>query len=71
MERIGYPDLEAHRRQHHTLRAKVRAMQGRSAAGEVTMTIEVAHFLIQWLKQHTIASDRLIAERLNARNLPA
>ena len=66
MERIGYPDLEEHRRQHEDLRAKVRYLQVRSASGEATMTIEVTQFLIEWLKQHTTTSDRRIGEHLQA-----
>jgi hemerythrin len=46
------------------LRAKVRARRDRAAAGEITMTIEVAEFLVEWLKQHTADSDRRIGEYL-------
>jgi len=69
MERIGYPDLSGHRRQHVQLRAKVRELEARAAAGEATMTIEVAQFLIEWLKQHTISSDRRIAEYCAAKRI--
>ena len=64
MERSGYYDLVMHRQQHQALRAQVQAMQRRAATGETTMTIEVAKFLIDWLKLHTTTSDRKIAEHL-------
>jgi len=66
MEGMDYPDLGAHRQQHQALKDKVRAMQERSASGEITMTIEVAHFLVAWLKQHTVASDRRLGPYLKA-----
>ncbi|HTR39474.1 MAG TPA: bacteriohemerythrin [Bryobacteraceae bacterium] len=60
MARIGYPELRQHQRQHEKLRSEVRAMQARAASGEVTMTIEVMLFLMNWLRQHTAASDQRI-----------
>jgi hemerythrin len=66
MERIRYPDYPEHRRQHDELRAGVRAMQARSASGEVTMTIEAMRFLMQWIKRHTTTSDRRIGEYTKA-----
>ncbi len=62
MQKIGYAEFHEHSRQHDNLRAKVRAMQTRAAAGELTMTIEVMLFLMDWLKTHILSSDRRIAE---------
>jgi len=60
MTRIGYPGMRQHQREHEKLRSEVRAMQARAASGEVTMTIEVMLFLMNWLRQHTVASDQRI-----------
>jgi len=68
MERIGYPGLAEHRRQHAELRANVRALQARSASGETTMTIEATQLLMEWLKRHATASDRRIGEYLTTRD---
>ena len=62
MARIDYPGLAEHCRQHEALRANVRSLEARVAAGEITLTIEVTQFLIDWLKQHTTSSDRRVAE---------
>lgn len=62
MQSIRYPDLAAHRRQHQELRVRVAAMSERAAAGEITMTIEVAQFLSGWIRGHIAASDRRIAD---------
>jgi hemerythrin-like metal-binding protein len=61
MERVCYPGLAEHQRQHEELRARTRELQERAASGEVTMTMEVALFLMDWLKRHTISSDLKIA----------
>ena len=66
MKRTECPNARQHAQQHEGLRTKVRGLQARSNSGEVTMTIEVAEFLIEWLKQHTVASDRQIREHLKA-----
>jgi hemerythrin-like metal-binding protein len=66
MARSGYPQVRKHRRQHDYIRKQVTALQCRAAEGEVTMTIEVAQFLIAWLKQHTMACDRRIGQHLLA-----
>lgn len=66
MERIGYPGLEGHKREHEELRAKLRMLRDRSRSGEATMTLEVMQFLIEWLERHTIASDRQIGDYVRA-----
>jgi hemerythrin-like metal-binding protein len=66
MERVLYPGYLAHRREHDELRASVRAMRARAASGEITMTIEVMQFLVEWLKRHIVASDRRIGEYMEA-----
>jgi hemerythrin len=61
MERIRYPDYRQHREQHEALRLRVRAIQDRISSGEMTMTIEVMQFFMEWLQRHTTTSDREIA----------
>ena len=62
MRTLGYPGLAAHCRQHEALRARVAVLRQRSAAGEITMTIEILHFLSDWLRVHIADSDRLIGQ---------
>jgi hemerythrin-like metal-binding protein len=57
MQRIVYPNFWQHREEHDQFRARVRAMQERAASGELTMTIEVMHFLMKWMKKHIATSD--------------
>ncbi len=72
MQAIGYPELASHRRQHQQLRARVAAMRRRAEGGERTMTIEVLHFLSDWIRAHIAGSDRHIAvyqRRLTLRDI--
>jgi hemerythrin-like metal-binding protein len=66
MERIRYPNYRQHRKEHEELRSRVQAMQDRAASGEVTITIEVMLFLMEWLKRHTATSDCRIGDYMKA-----
>jgi hemerythrin-like metal-binding protein len=68
MERIHYPGYRQHQQEHKDLRSRVREMQDRTASGEVTMTIDVAQFLMEWVKHHIIASDRRIGNYMTTRD---
>lgn len=68
MERIKYPGYGEHQLEHGELRSKVREMQGRAASGELTMTIDLAQFLMEWVKHHIIASDRRIGNYMTTRD---
>jgi len=61
MERIGYPGYREHRAQHEDLRSRAREMQDRVASGELTITIEVIQFLVEWVRKHIASSDCRIA----------
>jgi len=61
-----YPALEAHLQQHRALQRKVRTLVERLARGEVTMTIELTLFLSEWIRKHTMTTDRRFGDFLNA-----
>jgi hemerythrin-like metal-binding protein len=69
MERVRYPGSLPHRREHEDLRSSVQAKRARAASGEVTMTIEVMQFLMDWVKRHIVESDRRIGDYLEANRL--
>jgi hemerythrin-like metal-binding protein len=60
MDRIHYPGSRQHKQEHEELRRKVREKSDRAASGDLTMTIGVAQFLMEWVKSHIKASDRRI-----------
>ena len=67
MERIQYPGYRQHQQEHTVLRSRVRELQDRAASGEMTMTMDVAQFLMEWIKHHIIASDRRIGNYMTTR----
>ena len=66
MAAIHYPDQWAHVQQHVELRCKAGAFKERFERGEATMTIELTLFLSDWIKQHTMTTDRRLGEFLVA-----
>lgn len=60
MQRIGYPHYADHCLQHQDLQSRAVAMQERYSAGETGMAIELLQFVVDWLKCHTMTSDRRI-----------
>jgi len=60
----GYPDLAAHQAQHQALTKQVLSFQADFEAGQVAMTVQVLHFLKDWLLQHIARSDQKYAPYL-------
>jgi hemerythrin len=54
----GYPDRDAHVAEHRALTQKVLAFQSDFENGRVLMTVEMLHFLKNWLQHHIAQSDQ-------------
>jgi hemerythrin-like metal-binding protein len=59
-----YPGLQAHVQQHEALQRRAKTLLTRFEHGEVTMTIELTLLLSEWLRQHTMTTDRRLGEYL-------
>lgn len=70
MRSAGYPELEEHRRQHRVLLDRTLAMVALYEKGQEEVSMQLVHFLKDWLYQHTTTSDRKIG-RFLARRGPA
>ena len=58
MEACDYPDLEAHREEHHALTAEVMALKDRFLSGEPDISVEgMLLFLTGWLNHHILLQD--------------
>ncbi|MDH4322182.1 MAG: bacteriohemerythrin [Desulfobulbaceae bacterium] len=57
MNEFGFSGHDSHRRVHEQLAAKVRAFQADFHQGRVAMSIDVMHFLMEWLEQHILGTD--------------
>jgi len=61
MERLRYPALAAHRREHQDLLDKVVELQRRFNENDVTVAARVSTLLRDWLSIHIARSDRQLA----------
>lgn len=66
MEKTKYPELSAHRAEHHALVKRVEKFQKDIAAGEVGQSVAVAAFLNEWLTHHIKQCDQKYSAHLNA-----
>jgi hemerythrin len=66
----GYSDAAAHKQQHDALTRQVLEVQRKYAAGAVaTVSLEVMHFLRDWLINHIQGSDQKYRPHLNAKGI--
>jgi hemerythrin len=57
MRTNDYPDLPAHKAQHDALTKQVQDFHTKFQAGQITLTVELMHFLNQWLIDHIHGCD--------------
>lgn len=67
MEQNGYPDLAAHRVEHQALTRQVLKFQTDFEAGKVAISVQLLHFLKNWLQNHIASSDQKYAPFLKAK----
>jgi len=65
----GYPEAARHRQEHALLVEKVAQWQRDLQVGRKGITIEVAHFLRNWLTNHILESDKRYGPFLNAKGV--
>ncbi|WP_136417074.1 bacteriohemerythrin [Herbaspirillum sp. ST 5-3] len=68
MQRIGYAGRAAHLHEHEKLLQQVMDLQDKFESGAATLSIQVLHFLRDWLINHIGKSDKALAEA--TRNTP-
>ena len=57
-----YPEMLAHVEQHEGLRRRVSEVKVRFERGEIAITIELMLFLSDWLRNHTMVTDRRLGD---------
>jgi hemerythrin-like metal-binding protein len=61
MQAHRYPDLAAHIAEHRALTQKVVAFQSDFETGKALVTVQLLHFLKDWLQHHIAESDQKYA----------
>ncbi len=66
-QETGYPDAESHAAEHAILTRKVMDIHEKLKSGSVTaLTHEVLPFLVSWIMDHTMGSDKKYSAHLIA-----
>lgn len=58
MKATEYGDYPVHKSQHDHFREKVKSMTRSHLDGDISITLEVNHFLKDWLTDHILSSDQ-------------
>jgi hemerythrin len=61
MQRYNYPDYPKHKVEHDKLTSQVVAFQTDFNAGRAIMTLDLMHFLKNWLAHHIGKTDQRVA----------
>jgi hemerythrin len=66
----GYPDAIVHKQEHDALTRQVLGVQQKYASGATTtLSLDVLHFLRDWLIKHIQGSDQKYRLHLNAKGI--
>jgi hemerythrin len=66
MRKHGYPGYEAHKAEHDKLVAQVRELQADARTSKLGLSLDVMHFLKQWLMKHIAVVDKKYTAHLHA-----
>ncbi|MDH3392435.1 MAG: bacteriohemerythrin [Desulfobulbaceae bacterium] len=69
MKEHGFVGHDSHKSVHAQLTAKVRDFQADYRQGKVAMSIDVMHFLMEWLDQHILGTDMEYRDYLVSRGV--
>jgi hemerythrin len=69
MERYGYPELAAHKREHAEFAEHVANIRRTLDASQVADAIDLMDFLRAWLFNHILGTDRLYARFFAGKNV--
>lgn len=69
MIRFSYPDYEEHKSAHESCVTKVSDFQRRFNKGEVSLSIELVTFLVNWLHNHLLEMDQKYKTFFNEKGL--
>ena len=67
----NYPDFTSHKAQHDALTRQVRQFQAKFESGEAAITVELMHFLKNWLANHIKGNDLKYVDCLRGKPIAA
>ena len=69
MRQYGYPELEAHLKEHGALTEQVLKFQADFRTGRALITVQLLTFLKGWLEKHIKSADQRYAPYLKAKQV--
>lgn len=69
MKQYGYPDVEAHKKEHNALVMQVLDLQKQFQEGKAVLTQNVMTFLRDWLSKHIQGDDKKYGVYLNGKGV--
>ena len=69
MTKYDFPGYAAHKKEHDAFAAKARDLQQQTGKKTMLITLETANFLMDWLRDHVLGTDKLYAPFLNSKGV--
>ena len=68
-DRFGYPDTDGHKKEHAAFVRKASEIKDKFEQNRNFLSIEVMNFLINWLQNHIMKSDKQYSQFFNDKGL--
>jgi hemerythrin len=69
MQSMQYPEIAKHKAKHEALTRQVMKLQQEFAAGKTAMATEVMNFMLAWLTNHILKTDKQYAAFLRGERI--
>ncbi len=69
MTLYGFPDYLQHRSEHRNFVAKVQGFHSSFKAGSLSLSLDIMHFLKDWLSNHILVKDKVYGSFFNQKGL--
>lgn len=69
LQSMQYPDIAKHKAKHEALTRKVMKLQQEFATGKTAMATEVMNFMLAWLTNHILRTDKRYAAFLRGERI--
>ncbi len=69
LKKYDYPEFSSHVEEHKKFIEMVEGVQKKYSEGEVTISLHVLDFMVEWLKNHILGTDMKYASYLNEKGV--
>jgi hemerythrin len=69
MTKYDFPGYATHKNEHDAFAAKAHELQQQTGKRTIVITMETANYLMDWLRDHVLGTDKLYAPFLNSKGV--